>query len=210
LDVAYPVHVRIEYRERQSRWRTLLRGVMVLPHLVVLVALQVAVAVVLVIAWFAILLTGRYPGALFGFVCGTLRYATRVGCYWLLLTDRFPPFRLGARGGGYPVEVWVEEPARLSRLTTCLRLVLAIPAWLILYFLALFSVMISFAAWWVILVGGRLPHGMFEVMELPHRYQARVSAYSWLLTDAYPWFQEERGFEPDPWGIQMGIEPAPE
>jgi hypothetical protein len=208
--VAYPVHVRIEYREQQSRWRTLLRGVMVLPHLVVLVALEVAAAFVLIVAWFSILLTGRYPDGLFGFVAGTLRYATRVGCYWMLLTDRFPPFGLGGRGDGYPVDVWVDEPERLSRLTTCLRLVLAIPAWLILYFFALFSAMMSFAAWWVILARGRLPHGMFEVMELPHRYQARASAYAWLLTDAYPWFQEEPGSEPDSWGIQMGIEPAPE
>jgi hypothetical protein len=208
--VAYPVHVRIEYRERHSRLTTLVRVFMVLPHLVVLAALELAAAVVLVVVWFAILLTGRYPSALFGFVAGTLRYATRIGCYWLLLTDRFPPFGPGARTDGYPVQVWVDEPQRLSRLTTCLRLVLAIPAWLILYFLALFSVMMSFAAWWVILVTGRLPHGMFEVMELPHRYQARVSAYSWLLTDAYPWFQEESGSEPGPWGIQMGIEPAPE
>ena len=101
--MAYPVHVRIEYRERQSRSRTLLRASMVLPHLVVLVVLQLAAIVVLVVAWFAILLTGRYPRALFGFVAGTLRYSTRVGCYWLLLTDRFPPFGLGARADGYPV-----------------------------------------------------------------------------------------------------------
>ncbi len=208
--MAYTVHVHIEYRERQSRWRTLLRAFMVLPHLVVLVVLQLAAIVVLVLAWFAILLTGRYPRALFGFVAGTLRYATRVGCCWQLLTDRFPPFGLGARGDGYPVDVWVDEPERLSRLTTLLRPVLALPAWLILYFLALFSVMISFAAWWVILVRGRLPYGTFEVMELPHRYQARVSAYSWLLTDAYPWFQEESGSEPSPWGLQMPIEPVPE
>jgi hypothetical protein len=210
LDVAYPVHVRIEYRERQSRSRTLLRAFTVLPHLAVLAVLELAAAVVLLIAWIAILLTGRYPRAFFGFAAGTLRYATRVGCYWMLVTDRFPPFGLGARTDGYPVEVWVDEPARLSRLTTCLRIVLAIPAWLILYFLALFSVMMSFAAWWVILVTGRLPYGMFEVMELPHRYRARASAYSWLLTDAYPWFQEEGGSEPGPWGIQLGIEPAPE
>jgi hypothetical protein len=59
-------------------------------------------------------------------------------------------------------------------------------------------------------VRGRLPYGTFEVMELPHRYQARVSAYSFLLTDAYPWFQEESGSEAAPWGLQMGIEPAPE
>jgi hypothetical protein len=68
----------------------------------------------------------------------------------------------------------------------------------------------AFAAWFVILTVGRLPHGMFEVMELCQRYQARVSAYSWLLTDAYPWFQEESGFAPAGWGIEAGVQPAPE
>ena len=56
---------------------------------------------------------------------------------------------------------------------------------------------------------GRLPHGMFEVMELPHRYQARVTAYAWLLTDAYPWFQEESGSGPV-LGYRGGARPAPE
>jgi len=208
--VAYPVHVRIEYRERHSRLTALLRGLIVIPHLIVLLVLELAVAMLIVLAWLAILATGRYPRALFGFVAGTLRYATRVGCYWLLLSNPFPPFGLGSRTDGYPVDVWVDPPERLSRLTTGLRLVLAIPAWLTLYFLALFSLMMSFAAWWAIVATGRLPHGMFEVMELPHRYQARVAAYTWLLTDVYPWFQEECGSEPASWGIQMGIEPAPE
>lgn len=208
--MAHPVHVRIEYRARHSRSRTLLRALMVVPHLVVLLVLELATAILLVIAWLAILATGRYPRPLFGFVAGVLRYATRIGCYWLLLADRFPPFGLGSRTDGYPVDVWVDQPERLSRLTTGLRLLLAIPAWLILYFLALFSLTMSFAGWWVILATGRLPHGMFEVMELPHRYQARVTAYAWLLTDAYPWFQEECGSERGPWGIEVGIEPAPE
>jgi hypothetical protein len=208
--VAHPVHVRFEYRERYSRLTTLLRAFMVVPHLVVLLVLELAVAIVLVIAWLAILATGRYPHALFGFVARTLRYSTRVGCYWMLLTDRSPPFGLESRTDGYPIDVWVDEPKRLSRLTTGLRLLLAIPAWVILYFLTLFSLMMSFAAWWAILATGRLPHGMFEVMELPHRYQARLAAYAWLLTDAYPWFQEECGSESGPWGIQIGIEPAPE
>ena len=190
--MAHPVHVRIEYRERHSRSRTLLRAPMV-----VLLVLDLAVALLLVVAWLAILATGRYPRALFGFVAGTLCYSTRIGCYWLLLTDRFPPFGVGAPTAGYPVDVWVEQPERLSRLTTGLRLVLAIPAWLTLYFLALFSLMMGFAA-------------VRDLIESTTLYQARVAAYAWLLTDVYPWFQEECGFEPGPRGIQMGIEPAPE
>jgi hypothetical protein len=208
--VAYPVHVRIAYRERRSRLTTAFRFFLVLPQLVVLLALGIAAAVVVALAWLAILVTGRYPRPFFAFTSGTLRYAMRVGCYWLLLTDRFPPFALGTGAAGDPVQVWVDEPARSSRLTALARLVLAIPAWLVLYFLAIFAWMMAFAAWFVILAAGRLPHGMFEVMELWGRFQARVSAYSWLLTDAYPWFQEESGFPQAGWGNEPDIQPAPE
>jgi heme A synthase len=59
-------------------------------------------------------------------------------------------------------------------------------------------------------VTGRLPAGMFEVMELAHRYQARVTAYVWLLTAVYPWFQEEAaGSQPPAWGIHIGVQPIP-
>jgi hypothetical protein len=206
--VAYPVHVRIEYRERRSRLSTALRFILVLPHLVVAFALGVAATLAAAMAWFAILATGRYPAAVFRFVAGSLRYSIRVGCYWMLATDRFPGFALsGARDD--PVQLDVDEPARLSRLTTLLRLPLAIPALIVLYFLGLFGAMLSFAAWWTILVIGRLPSGMFEVMELAHRYQARVTAYLWLLTDVYPWFQEDAGSPPVRWGIPTEVEPAP-
>jgi hypothetical protein len=102
--------------------------------------------------------------------------------------------------------VAVDEPDRHSRLSVLARLPLAVPAWLVAYFLGLFALMMAFAAWWVILVTGRLPRSMSGVMELPQRYQARVSAYTWLLVDEYPWFQEEGGSAPSGWGIQAGIQ----
>jgi hypothetical protein len=208
--VAYPVHVRIEYHERRSRLSTLARAVLVVPHLAVVLLLGLAAGALTLGAWCSILATGRYPRAFFGFVAGTLRYSTRVGCYWLLVTDRFPPFGPGAGPGGDPVQVWVDEPGRRSRLTAGLRLVLAVPAWLVLYFLVVLAVVMSFVGWWIVVTTGRLPHGMFEVMELCHRYRARVSAYSLLLTDDYPWFQEESGSEPEPWGLPAAVRPIPE
>lgn len=208
--MAYPVHVRIEYHERRSRLSTLARGVLVVPHLVVVLVLGLAAGVLTLAAWLAVLVTGRYPRASRAFVAGTVRYATRVGCYWLLLTDRFPPFGPGAGPGGYPVQVSVDEPGRRSRLTTGLRPVLAVPAWLVLYFLAILAAMMSFVAWWIGIAAGRLPLGMFEVMELCHRYQARVSAYSLLLTDDYPWFQEESGSEPVLRPAPAGVQPIAE
>ena len=146
-----------------------------MPHLVVVLLLGLAAWILTLVAWLVIIATGRYPRAFFGFVSGTLRYSTRVGCYWLLVTDRFPPFGPAEGPDGYPVSVWVDEPVRRSRQTAALRPVLAVPALLILYFLALLGAVMSFVAWWAILATGRLPYGMFEVMGLGHRYQARVA-----------------------------------
>ena len=67
-----------------------------IPHFVLLVFLYIAAIVVTVIAWFAILFTGRYPMGLFDFVVGVFRWTLRVNAYaFLLTTDRYPPFRLG-------------------------------------------------------------------------------------------------------------------
>jgi hypothetical protein len=66
-----------------------------LPHYLVLLVLDVAALAVVVVAWFAILFTGRYPRALFHFVEGVIRWHNRVIAYaWVLVTDRYPPFRL--------------------------------------------------------------------------------------------------------------------
>ena len=120
-----------------------------MPHLVVVLLLGLAAWILTLVAWLVIIATGRYPRAFFGFVSGTLRYSTRVGCYWLLVTDRFPPFGLAAGPDGYPVSVWVDEPGRRSRPRRprsgrCWRC----PALLILYFLALLGAVMSFVAWW--------------------------------------------------------------
>jgi hypothetical protein len=73
----------------------LVKWLLVIPHIVVLVFLGIGAVVVIVIAWFAILFTGRYPRPLFDYVVGVSRWALRVSAYsTLLITDRYPPFRL--------------------------------------------------------------------------------------------------------------------
>jgi uncharacterized protein DUF4389 len=204
--VAYPVRVRIDYREPRSRLTTALRFPLAVPHLVAAAVVGIAAAIAVPVAWCAILVTGRCPRPISRFLQGAIRYVARVGCYWMLVTDPFPPFRLRPAGHDDPVEVAVDEPERHARLSVVARLPLAVPAWLVTYFLGLFALMMAFAAWWVILVTGRLPRSMFEVMELPHRYQARVAAYTCLLVDEYPWFREEGGSAPSGWGAQPGIQ----
>ena len=197
--MAYPIHFDVEHQPSYSRLSTFFRIILAIPHLIVVVLWGILAEIVVILAWFAILFTGRYPRGLFDFVSGFLIYSTRVSCYLFLLTDKFPPFGSGSPGDGYPVQVSVEWPERLSRLTTFFRAILAIPAYLVLYVLQLLGRLLAFFAWFVVVFIGRLPKGLFEVMEMPQRYQVRVTGYLFLLTDAYPWFQDETLADPEPW-----------
>ena len=97
-DEEQAVHIDIPYpnaKEELKRWLPLVKWIMAIPHYIVLIFLQIAAAVVVIIAWFAILFTGRYPRSLFDFIVGVFRWALRVSAYaFLLTTDRYPPFRL--------------------------------------------------------------------------------------------------------------------
>jgi hypothetical protein len=104
LDDRYPstdeeqsVHLDFAYPEarQMNRWLPLVKWLLAIPHYVVLFFLGIAVLVTIVVAWFAILFTGRYPRSLFEFVVGVMRWSNRVNAYaFTLVTDQYPPFRL--------------------------------------------------------------------------------------------------------------------
>ena len=92
------VHLEIDYPDVENdlnRWMPLVKWLLAIPHYIVLFFLGIAALFVTMIAWFAILVTGRYPRAFFDFVVGVGRWALRVNAYTVLLvTDRYPPFSL--------------------------------------------------------------------------------------------------------------------
>ncbi len=105
MDDRYPsttdhqsVHLEYEYPDAErdlNRWLPLVKWFLAIPHYIVLAFLDIAAVVVLIISWFAILFTGRYPQGFFHFIEGVLRWHNRVLAYALVLvTDRYPPFRL--------------------------------------------------------------------------------------------------------------------
>jgi Domain of unknown function (DUF4389) len=92
------VHLDIEYPDVErdlNRWLPLVKWLLALPHYIVLAFLGIGAALAIVAAWFAILVTGRYPQVLFDYVVGVARWSVRVNAYaFLLVTDRYPPFSL--------------------------------------------------------------------------------------------------------------------
>ena len=105
MDDRYPsteeeqaVHIEIDYPDAQrdlNRWLPLVKWLLAIPHYIVLVFLFVAAFVSVLLSWFAILFTGKYPRGLFDFVEGAFRWGARVEGYaFLLVTDRYPPFSL--------------------------------------------------------------------------------------------------------------------
>ena len=91
VDIPYP-----DVKKDLNRWMPLVKWILAIPHIIVLIFIFIAVVFCSVFAWFAILLTGRYPKVIFDFIEGFLRWSLRVNAYMLLLTtDEYPPFRLG-------------------------------------------------------------------------------------------------------------------
>ena len=97
-DEAQAVRLDLDYPDAAAdlnRFLPIVKWLLAIPHYIVLIVLWVVAIVVTVLAWFAILITGRYPRPLFDFVLGVSRWSLRVEAYmWLLTTDRYPPFRL--------------------------------------------------------------------------------------------------------------------
>jgi hypothetical protein len=119
MDDRYPatddhqsVHLDYSYPEHLNRWLPLVKWFLAIPHYVVLFFLDLASFFVVIVAWFAILVTGRYPRGIFGFVEGVIRWNVRVTAYTLtLVTDRYPPFRLAPNrcfetGDQAPLTAW--------------------------------------------------------------------------------------------------------
>jgi hypothetical protein len=177
----------VEYPARSSRLSIFLKWLLVIPHLFVLYVFGFLVAVTTFLAWFAILVTGRYPRGLWDFGVAYQMWYANVMVYGLNLRDEYPPF--GA--GPYPLQFDLVYPQRLSRLLIFVKWLLIIPHLVVLMLVGIGVAVVYIVSWFAILVLGRYPRGMHEFMTGALRWVMRVNIYSALLTDRYPPFSME-------------------
>ncbi|MEV6379477.1 DUF4389 domain-containing protein [Streptomyces sp. NPDC051773] len=200
-----PVRLTATCDPQLSRWLWLVKWLLALPHYVVLVFLWVAFVLVGVVAFFAILFTGRYPRPLFDFSTGVLRWSWRVAfyTYGALGTDRYPPFTL-AEVADYPAHLDVAYPEQLSRGLVLVKWwLLAIPHYLVLGIIGGgvhvawtsggLIALLTFFAGVALLFTGVYPRGIFDLVVGLDRWVLRVAAYTSLLTDVYPPFRLDQG-----------------
>lgn len=182
----YPVEFDVEYPERLSRWLIFVKWLLVIPHLVVLYFLQLALGVVTVIAFFAILFTEKYPRSMFDFAVGVRRWQANVTAYYSLLRDEYPPFTVDP--GKYPVHYAVAYPERLNRWMPLVKWLLVIPHIVVLALVVTVLSFVLIIAFFAILFTARFPEGLFGFTVGAYRWTERVNAYALLMTDEYPPF----------------------
>lgn len=225
---AYPLRLEGELDARLSRWLWLVKWLLVIPHVIVLVFLWIGVAFSTAFAFFAILITGRYPRAIFDYNAGVLRWSWRVGFYACngLATDRYPPFSL-ADAADYPARLEIEYPGSLSRGRVLVKWwLLALPHYLVIGVfeglawtaaadtsnglgVGLIGLLVLCAAV-VLLFTGRYPRSVYDFVMGMNRWVFRVAAYSLLMTDVYPPFRLDMGGnEPPTAGSAIAPSPAP-
>ena len=193
----YPVDIQGDLSAPPSRALWLVKWLLAIPHYIVLFFLWIAFCFVTIIAFFAILFTGKYPRGLFDFNVGVLRWTWRVSFYGYLAlgTDRYPPFKLAAIED-YPADIRVEYPEKLSHGLVLVKWFLAIPHYPIIALLAggtaafggLLAILVFYVAI-VLLFTGKYHGDFFKLVMGINRWVYRVLAYLFLMTDEYPPFK---------------------
>ena len=177
------VGLRIPRDRTQGRLSILFRAVLVLPPAVLTAVWFVALLPVVAVTWLVRVTVARHPSWARRFAASWLRYALRTSCYLACLVDEFP------RAGGMR-QVDVSLPEVTGRpLLRIVGLVPSVPLALLELTLACACVPV---AWFAVVITGRVPSGVADVLEQTQRSSARFWAYAVLVSDAFPWF------EPDP------------
>ncbi len=188
----YPVQLTVPESNEVAKWRPLVHWLMAIPHLIILGLLQNVNAIIVMISWFIIVVTGKLPEGMANIMIMYQRYAARTIGFFVWLTEDYPPFSFDTVAddpGNHSIQLSVQaELDGRNRLTVFFRLILLIPLLVVGYVFYLIVVFLTFVAWFAVLFTGHYPEGMRNFVIGKFLYLMRLGAYAFLLTDQYPPF----------------------
>jgi hypothetical protein len=188
--------ITITHQETYSRGQLLLRHFfgwlyIAIPHVFLLYFVQIAASVLSFISWWAVLFTGKYPQNFFEFQVNLQKWSLRMNLRLMDMADGYPQFGLSSSDPNSNIEI--QNPEKLNQGLLLLRtffgmFYVIIPHGFILMFRGIACMFIMFLAFWIILITGKYPEGMFKFMVETMRWGMRVSFYMKFMTDDYPPF----------------------
>ena len=203
--MAYPVTVSVTPQVAgRNRLTTGFRLILAIPHLILVGGLGIAVSfhrsseslgghggvlgfvafLLAIVSWFTLVIGGTHILAIRQFSLFYMRWRVRALAYVMLLHDEYPPFG----DAPYPASYEVVDPTTRDRITVAFRVILAIPHFIVLFFLMFAWWIVSVVAWFVILITSAYPSGLYEFSVGCLRWLLRVESYMLLLVDDYPPF----------------------
>jgi uncharacterized protein DUF4389 len=205
MALTYPVTVRVEPAiKNRNRLTTAFRIFLAIPHIILVGGVGVAtwyrsagesfgghggilgfVAFILaIVSWFTIVFAGTHIVGIRQFTTFYMRWRVRALAYLMLLEDPYPPFGDDA----YPASIEIIDPPARDRLTVGLRIILAIPHFIVLFFVLFAWWLTAIVSWFAIVITGDYPEGLYAFGVGCLRWLLRVEAYVLLLVDDYPPF----------------------
>jgi len=192
LSAPYPTQLDFHGDRRIDRWRPLVQWLLAIPHLFIANVLRTLRNLLILISFFTVLFTKRIPRQLFDVIAMTFRYEWRATSYALFLHEDYPPFDFqpAAADDGLDTHSLVSftYPEELSRWQPLVKWLLALPHYVVLFFLFIASVVAVVVGFFAVLITGEYPEGLRDFLVGVARWTLRVEAYVGLLTDEYPPF----------------------
>jgi hypothetical protein len=178
------VEVEVDFAERRSRLTALVRVILWIPLAILGFVWVLLAELVALVAWFVIVVAGRYPEGWWAFCAGLVRFSVRAAGYLFLAVDPYPPFD-GGEHPEYPVRVALAHQARYSRFTTLLRIIYIVPAYLVVALLGVGMYLVAPLSWLSIVIAGRLP-ALFARYDRSYlRWYAKYLGLAFLVIDSY-------------------------
>jgi hypothetical protein len=186
---AYPLELEVDFQPSYSRFLPFVKGILLLPHFLAALFVELMMLGVSLCAGVAVLVTGHYPESMFRLFVGGARWLVRIAAYLYLATDAYPPFGLyEVPNGAVRADFTYPPGGKIARWRPLFAWVLVIPNMFVLALRYIAMYVLLIGSFWSIVFTATQPRGVFDFVVRTLRMHCRVSGYAFFLTEKHPGF----------------------